>query len=288
MKSTCFALSGFLMLSLSGPCVAAGLADAEGGAGASTVPLEACWSLALLPAGDSSLALNGQEAVPAASPRPASELSLEERADIYMARKMFREAIDTYSKIEPATPATMNLIGIAYQQQFDHAAARQYFERAIKAKPNYAEAINNLGTLYYVQGNYRRAISLYNRALRLRPEAPTIHINLGMAWLARHNETKWQRQLQKALELDPEVFERRGTHGILIEEQSTTDRAKFDFYLARLYARSGKNELALQYIRKALECGLKERKQLLEDGDFAAVRALPEFDELMKHPPKVL
>jgi tetratricopeptide (TPR) repeat protein len=266
----------------------AGLADAQGGAGASTVPFEARWSLALLPAGDSSLALNGQEAVPPASPGPASELSLEERANIYMARKMFREAIDMYSKIEPATPVTLNLIGIAYQQQFDHAAARQYYERAIEARPNYAEAINNLGTLCYVQGNYRRAISLYKRALRLQPDSPTIHINLGMVWLARHNENKWQRQLQDALELDPEIFERRGSCGALIEERSTTDRAKFDFYLARLYARSGKNELALQYIRKALECGLKERKQLLEDGDFAAVRALPEFDELMKQPPKVL
>jgi tetratricopeptide (TPR) repeat protein len=288
MKSMCFTLSGFLMLILPGSCFTAGLADAQGVAGASTLPFEARWSLALLPAGGRSFALSGQEAVPAASPGPASELSLEERAEIYMARKMFREAIETYSKVEPATPVTLNLIGIAYQQQFDHAAARRYYERAIKARPNYAEAINNLGTLYYVQGNYRRATSLYKRALRLQPESPTIHINLGMAWLARHNESEWQRQLQKALELDPEVFERRGTHGILIEEQSTTDRAKFDFYLARLYARSGKNELALQYIRKALESGLKERKQLLEDGDFAAVRALPEFNELMKQPPKVL
>ncbi|MGB7758633.1 MAG: tetratricopeptide repeat protein [Bryobacteraceae bacterium] len=288
MKSTCFTLSGFLMFTLPGSCFTAGLADAQGGAGAFTPPFEARWSLAVVPAGDGSFTLIGQEAVPGASPGPASDLSLEERADLYMARKMFREAIETYNRIEPKTPATLNMIGIAYQQQFDHAAARQYYERAIKARPNYAEAINNLGTLYYVQGNYRRATALYQRALALQPRSPSIHINLGMAWLARHNDAQWQRNLQKALELDPDIFERRGSHGVLIEEHSTTARAKFDFYLARLYARRGNNELALQYIRKALECGLKERRKLLEDEDFAAVRALPEFGELMKQPPKVL
>jgi len=288
MESTRFTLLGFLMLALPPSCLTAGPADAQGGAGASTLPFEARWNLALVPAGDGSCTVDGQEAVEIAPPGRASDLSLEERADIYMARKMFREAIETYSKIEPTTPVTLNMIGIAYQQQFDHAAARQYYERAIRARPNYAEAINNLGTLYYVQGNYRRATALYKRALGLEPRSASIHINLGMAWLARHNDAQWQRNLRRALELDPDIFERRGSRGVLIEERSTTARAKFDFYLARLYARSGNNELALQYIRKALECGFKERRRLLEDEDFAAVRALPEFDELMKKPPKAL
>jgi len=231
---------------------------------------------------------DGQKAVPGVPEGPASDISLEERADLFMARKMFREAIETYGRIEPTTAVTLNKMGVAYQQQCDHAEARRSYERAIKAKPNFAEAINNLGTVYYAQRNYRRATSLYKRALKLHPLSATIHINLGMAWLARHNDSEWQRHLQRALELDPGVLERRGGYGVMIEARNTTERAKFDFYMARLYARSGKNELALQYIRRAVERGLKERKQLLEDEDFAAVRQLPEFDELMRRPPKVL
>lgn len=219
---------------------------------------------------------------------PETNLALEKRADIYMARKMFREAIETYGKVEPAAPVILNKLGICYQQQFDHREARKYYERAIKAKPDYAEAINNLGTLYYAQRSYRRATGLYKRALKLQPLSATMHINLGMAWLARHNDVEWQRHLQVALQLDPEVFERRGGHGVLVEERDTTERAKFDLYMARLYARRGKNDLALQYIRKALECGFKERNKLLVDQDFAAIRELPEFDELMKLPPRVL
>jgi Tfp pilus assembly protein PilF len=239
--------------------------------------------LSMIPAG-----LCGAGTGRGASNEAGKELSLEERADIFMARKMYREAIETYSQIEPMTAATLNRIGIAYQQEDDHAAARTYYQRAIKAQPNYAEAINNLGTVYYVQRKYGRATALYKRALALQPRSASMHINLGMAWLARHNDAEWQRQLQIALELDPDICERRGGHGLVIQERSTEQRAKFAVYLAKLYARRGDNELALQYIAKALEAGYKQRKQLLEDGDFAALRERPEFDALMKQPPKAL
>ena len=164
----------------------------------------------------------------------------------------------------------------------------KYYERAIKANPDFAEAINNLGTVYYSRKSYRRATALYKRAVKLQPFSSVIHLNLGMAWLARHNDAEWQNEVQRALELDPRLLDGRGGYGVMIEERSTTERAKFNYYMARLYARSGKNELALQYIRKALECGFKDRKRLLEDADLTAVRALPEFEELMKQPPKVL
>ena len=225
---------------------------------------------------------------PARGQGASPELTLNARADLYMARKMFREAIETYSQIEPLTAETLNKIGIAYQQQYDHAEARKYYQRAIKTNPHYAEAINNLGTVYYMQGSYRRATGFYKRALALQPRSATVHVNLGMAWLGRHHDEEWQREMTTALALDPDIFDRRGGHGAMVEERNTTQRAKFDFYMARLYARRGNNQLSLQYIRKALECGLKEQKKLLEDEDFAAVRAMPEFTELMKQPPKVL
>lgn len=262
MKSMHFTLLSSLTVTLLGTCLPKGLARSA----APPVP----------------------QMVQAAQPVTAPQLSLEERGDIYMARKMFREAIETYSRIEPVTAVTLNKIGVAYQQQCDPVEARKYYERAIKAKPDFAEAINNLGTVYYSHRSYRRATSLYKRALALQPRSATIHINLGMAWFARHNDAQWRRHLQRALELDPSVLEGRGGYGVMIEERSTTERAKLNFYMARLYAQNGKNELALRYIRKALECGFTERKKLLEDEDFTAVRELPGFEELMQHPPKVL
>ena len=45
---------------------------------------------------------------------------------------------------------------------------------------------------------------------------------------------------------------------------------------------------ALQYLRKALEEGLKERKQLEKDPEFASMRDTKEFKDLLALEPRVL
>ena len=219
---------------------------------------------------------------------PKKELSFEERGDIFMARKMFREAIETYQKTEPLTAVVLNKTGIAYQQQNELELAKKFYGRATKTNPDYAEAINNLGTVYYAQKSYSRAIRSYKRALRLRPRSASILSNLGTAWFARRNYKEALEDYRQAMEIDPDVFERHGSQGVLLEERDIEERAKFNYYMARLYAKRGMNELALQYIRKALESGFKDKKRFREEEDFAALRKLPEFDELMKLEPRVL
>src|ERR1043166_7112492 len=93
-------------------------------------------------------------------------LSIETRGDIYMARKMYREAIDTFREGSPKDPVLLNKIGIAYHQMMRLDDARKSYDQALKVKPDYVEVMNNLGTIYYSRKSYRRAISWYNRALR--------------------------------------------------------------------------------------------------------------------------
>jgi tetratricopeptide (TPR) repeat protein len=92
----------------------------------------------------------------------------------------------------------------------------------------------------------------------------------------------------KALSLDPDVFERRSAYGTLLEDRNVEERAKFHYYLAKMYAKAGRNELALQNLRKALEEGFKERKKINEDSEFDAMRSTPEFQELLTVEPRVL
>jgi tetratricopeptide (TPR) repeat protein len=91
-----------------------------------------------------------------------------------------------------------------------------------------------------------------------------------------------------ALRLDPEVFEHHSTYGVLLQERTVDERARFHYYLAKIYAKQGQQERALQYIRKALEEGFTDRKKLLQDPEFATLRDLPEFKELLKLEPRVL
>ena len=77
-------------------------------------------------------------------------------------------------------------------------------------------------------------------------------------------------------------------HGVLLEERNVEERAKFHLHMAKLYAQASRNDLSLQYLRKALEEGFKDKKKIEEDPDFKAMRELPEFKELLALEPRVL
>src|SRR5262249_4184948 len=166
--------------------------------------------------------------------------------------------------------------------------AKRHYERAVKMKPDYAEALNNLGTIYYAKKSYRRATSYYNKALKITPNSASIYSNLGTAFFARKQYEKAADAYQTALKLDPEVFEHRSSYGVLLQERSVGDRAKFHYYLAKTYAKAGMNDRALLYIRKALEEGFNEKKKFKEDPEFAALRETQEFQDLMALEPRVL
>lgn len=228
----------------------------------------------------------GQSA-PSPPPKPAL-ISPEMRGDIFMARKMYREAVEAYLEGPPDNGVLLNKTGIAFHQMLDFADARKYYERAIKANPRYPEAINNLGTIYYAKKSYRRAINQYRKALRISPNSASIHSNLGTGYFARKDYKRAAEAWQQALALDPDVFETRNSRGVLLQERSVDERAKFHYYMAKMYAKSGSTERALLYIRKALEEGFKEKKKFEEDPEFVSLKELPEFKQLLAMEPRVL
>ncbi len=220
--------------------------------------------------------------------KPSVILTPEMRGDIFMAEKRFREAAEIYGENSKGSAVLLNKTGIAYHQMLELNIAEKYYRMALRVDPKYAEAINNLGTVFYAKKSYRRAVNQYKKALRLSPESASVWSNLGTGYFARKEYQRAAEAWQTALKLNPEVFESRSTQGVLLQERSVEERGKFHFYLAQTYAKAGMNDRALQYIRKALEEGFKERKKFEEDPAFAAMKNLPEFKELMASEPRVL
>jgi tetratricopeptide (TPR) repeat protein len=238
-------------------------------------------------AGQSGSAAPGAAAAspPAAQAPPAATLTPEMRGDIFMARKRYQDAIDVYQAASSKDPVLWNKTGIAYNQlpnQLDQA--RKAYQQAVKLKPDYAEAINNLGTVYYAKKSYRRAISYYQKAIKLAPDDPrsaSFYLNLGIAFFARKQYDQCAEANQTALKLDPEVFERRGGFGTTLENRDIAERARYHYIMAKLYAKSGRGDLAMQYLRKAIEECFKEKDKLNKDPEFAGMRDLPEFKEML-------
>ena len=235
--------------------------------------------------------LDGTRTSTAQTQTEKPQLSPEMRGDIYMARKMYREAIDTFKEGSLKDPVLWNKCGIAYHQMLQLDQARKSYEQALKLKPDYVEAMNNIGTIYYAKKNYRRAISWYNKALKQangESRSASIYMNLGTAYFSRKKYQEATEAYQTALKMDPEVFEHHSNFGVMLEERTVEERAKYHYYVAKLYAKNGRNELAMQYLRKALEEGFKERDKLAKDPEFAGMRDTDEFKLLLASNPRVL
>jgi hypothetical protein len=92
----------------------------------------------------------------------------------------------------------------------------------------------------------------------------------------------------KAIALDPEIFEHRGVGGTEMQDRTVADRARYHFELAKLYAKIGKDELAMRYLRHSFEEGFKDKDKVRKSPEFAALLDKPEFIELMALEPRVL
>src|SRR5215471_5689082 len=106
-----------------------------------------------------------KNSVPQSTAQPSPPLSAEMRGDIFMARRMYNEAIEAFGEGNPKDAVLRNKAGIAYHQLQKLDKAQKCYEQAVKLNPKYHEALNNIGTIYYAKKNYRRAITYYRRAI---------------------------------------------------------------------------------------------------------------------------
>jgi tetratricopeptide (TPR) repeat protein len=231
--------------------------------------------------------LLGHAQTPAPEPTFAP-LSAEDRGDLYMARKMFREAIAVYKTAPQNSPVIWNKIGIAWHNLGELSLARTNYEHALKVDKKYAEAINNIGTVFYAQKKYRTAIGRYKRALELAPDKASFWSNLGTAYYSQGKYPLMMQAYDKAISLDPDIFEHRGVVGTQMQDRTVADRARYHFELARLYAKIGKDELAIQYLRHCFEEGFKDKDKVRNSPEFAGMLENPEFIEVMALEPRVL
>jgi tetratricopeptide (TPR) repeat protein len=168
------------------------------------------------------------------------------------------------------------------------ALARANYEHALKVDRKYAEAINNIGTVFYAQKKYRTAIGRYKRALEIAPGKASFWSNLGTAYYSQRKFPEMMQAYDKAIALDPEIFEHRGVGGTEMQDRTVADRARYHFELAKLYAKIGKDELAMRYLRHSFEEGFKDKDKVRKSPEFAALLDKPEFIELMALEPRVL
>jgi tetratricopeptide (TPR) repeat protein len=214
----------------------------------------------------------------------ATPEELAQRGDELRTEKDFLDAVDYYEaalKDEPADASLFNKIGICQLMMQRYKDARKSFERSIKADRKHADAYNNLGVTYYATHNYNGAVKQYEKAISVNDTAAPYYSNLGTAYFGKKQFENAIKCYAKAVSIDPEIFDQSSHAGVQAKLPSPGDRAHYDYVLAKLYARTGVPDRSLHYLKKAMEEGYKDIKDVYKDNEFASLRKDPRFAELM-------
>jgi tetratricopeptide (TPR) repeat protein len=220
-----------------------------------------------------------QPPAPGASPE-----ELEQRGDELRLDKNFLDAIEYYQaalKGAPGNASLFNKIGMCQLLVQRYKDAKKSFESSIRADRNHSDAYNNLGVTYYETHKNSAAIKEYEKAISLNDDAGSYYSNLGTAYFAKKQFEKAIQCYSKAVQIDPDIFERSSHAGLQAKLASPADRARYDYVLAKLYAKTGASDRSLHYLKKAMEEGYKDIKDVYKDDEFSALRKDPRFAELM-------
>jgi tetratricopeptide (TPR) repeat protein len=220
-----------------------------------------------------------QQSLPSAADM-AKPATSEELGDAFMARRRYQEALEAYQKDLNRSGVVWNKMGIAYQLMFNQEAAKHCYQSSLRLDPKNGQVMNNLGTIYDAEKEYGDAERLYHKALKADPKSAIIYKNLGTNLMAQHRYKKGWEAYKTALALDPDIF--RNTKSPRVQNPaSVADRGAMNFYMAKGCMRAGMSDCAIDYLRMALNEGFTNPKKIEADSEFAGLKSLPAFQQLL-------
>jgi Flp pilus assembly protein TadD len=253
-------------------------------------PSSAILSQAVAPPPQPSDPANSQ---PAISPFPADAAlatlvvnptqpppSPEELGDSLMVHQRYQAAIEAYKKGPRDSADLWNKMGIAYQMMFNAEDALHCYQKSLRLSENNPRVMNNMGTIYDSLKEYRDAERMYRKALKLDPRSALINKNLGTNLLAQHKYKKGWELYKAALELDPHIFQ-NSTSPRVQNPATVEERGAMNYYMAKGCVRAGMNDCAINYLRMALNEGFTSPKKIEADDEFAGLRGVPAFEQLL-------
>jgi tetratricopeptide (TPR) repeat protein len=220
----------------------------------------------------------------AMTPRQQAEM----RADLFMARKQYEEAIKAYQTVlidDPHNAKVLNFMGMAYQQIGNGDQAEHYYKLVARADKTDSNALNNLGTVEYSEQRYGKAIKYYRKAIAKGNAVATVYTNLGYAYCGIKEYPKAMEVFAQALAIDPDVFDHKGNSGSILQQRSSPDPGALHFILAKSYAKIGDSERAARYLKMARDEGYKEFRAAERDPDFAKVIKDPRVQDVLQVQP---
>ena len=179
------------------------------------------------------------------------------------------EAIVELKKAVEASPSSVvfqSNLAYAYDKQGKIDEAVAGYKKVLDLDPANAVVRNNLGALYSKKGLYEDAVREYEEVLQRDAGNATAKTNLDTVVRNRKNAQERQGQIASAVKET--------------EARPTDSRAAYE--TARVYARLGDNEAALEWLTKALDLGYDQLDFLQVDPSLVGLRKDPRFAKLLE------
>jgi len=221
-------------------------------------------------------------------PPNATLQELEDRGDQLRSEKAYADALDYYRAAiqkDQHVAHLYNKAGIAELMIQRYKESQKDFEHAIKLDHTLADAYNNMGVTRYQERKYSKAIGDYQKAIQLRQDSASFYSNLGAAYYMKREWDSAAQAYEHAIQLDPDIFGRISHSGVTAQLPSPGDRARFDYLIAKLYAKQGNPDRSLEYLRRCLEEGYKGISDVYKDPEFTSLRNDARFTQLMANKP---
>jgi Flp pilus assembly protein TadD len=93
---------------------------------------------------------------------------------------------------------------MVFAQENDNDNALRYLQKALHARPTYAEALNNLGILYLRTRRRDEAVAKFEECMRVVPAFDQSYLNLARVYAIEGNTEKARATLLALLAQHPE------------------------------------------------------------------------------------
>ncbi|HWA29289.1 MAG TPA: tetratricopeptide repeat protein [Lacunisphaera sp.] len=157
-----------------------------------------------------------------------------------------REGYEKMLALNPRSAVALNNLAYLYSEKLgDLDKALDLAQKARQSMPNDAHSADTLGWVLYKKRQYTRALSLINEAAEKRPTDAEIQYHLGLIYYDMGADKTARTALQRALELDPDAKWKAAAQQALNVLQIDINRSDARSMLEKALAQRSDDQVAL-------------------------------------------
>ena len=136
------------------------------------------------------------------------------------------ESLERASRLDPANPSLLFILGQRYGLRYDYAAAERYYGKAVRLATNKSEALAFAGQLSTDFASHQLAEHYFRQALEQADARPETFARLAELYERRHRLEEASRLVERALQLDANCVLARLTRARLTRQAGHLEEAE--------------------------------------------------------------